>query len=184
LTIQKQAMAFVLLCTVVLTGLAFPAAAAPVDQKDAVALEVMHEVNELHKRTASVLASLEGGKGSPLFLSARYQIALDSDQAVAEYGPFQGNYAFTQAGDHTVRLSTEVTLTATYISDDVGQYSAMGGYRKLYASNATEQLSVVDDDARLKLRIETPARVQEGETFKLTAVPYDTNVPLNLVKIA
>jgi hypothetical protein len=142
------------------------------------------KVNDLYKRMASVLAGLEGSKGSPLFLSARYAMSLDNGQAVAEYGPFQRSYSFSQTGEHSLRLATEVTLTATYISDDVSQCSALGGYRKLYASAATEQFSIVEDEAHLKLRIDGPGRVLAGETFRLTAIPHETNVPLNAIKIA
>lgn len=93
-----------------------------------------------------------------------------------QYEPVRHGAVFRKPGEHVARLAVETSVAATLVSDDVTQNSLLQGYRKQYLSAATLPFSVVEDVARVVLRIDAPRTVRVGQSFQLVGVIEESQV--------
>jgi hypothetical protein len=142
------------------------------------------KIQELYQKMAAILGALEGGKGQAIFVSESYRMTVDGAAIRTEYKPFYKSYAYTSPGDHGVSLAHEMSLAATYVSSDVGEYSLLGGYKKAYSGSTTTAFSIIQEAARATIKISGPSTVKVKQSFTLTAGVQDTNLPGNNVFVS
>ncbi|MDD2923786.1 hypothetical protein [Rhodoferax sp.] len=143
------------------------------------------KMQDLLKKMNTILAALEGGKkGDVIFASAVYEFSVDGRPQPRQYAPVHHTAIFRTAGEHLARLAVETSVVATLLSDDITQHAILQGYRKKYPSTATLPFSVVDDTARVALRIDAPRTVKVGQSFQLIGVIEQSQVERLPVQIA
>ena len=140
---------------------------------------------DLVKKMNGILALLEGGKkGDVVFATASYEFSLDGKAQSKQYEPVRHGVVFRKPGEHVARLTVETSVAATMVSDDVTQHSLLQGYRKQYQSAASLPFSVVEDAARVVLRIDAPRTVRVGQSFQLVGVIEESQVDRQSLRIA
>ena len=140
-------------------------------------------MNDVFAKMKASLKALEAKGGDVLFISEKYQMALDGRWLGAEYWPASKTYTYRALGSHNAALRHELTLTATVVSADVGEHSLLGGYSKTFQDTVSDTFSIVEDVPRGGLRVSGPARVKVNQRFSLTAEIVGATVPASQLAV-
>ncbi|MBK7551108.1 MAG: hypothetical protein IPI61_05245 [Syntrophaceae bacterium] len=140
-------------------------------------------MNDVFAKMKASLKALEAKGGDVLFVSEKYQMALDGKWLGAEYWPASKTYTYRTLGSHNAALRHELTLTATVVSADVGEHSLLGGYSKTFQDTVSDTFSIVEDVPRGGLRVSGPARVKVNQRFSLTAEIIGATVPASQLAV-
>lgn len=140
-------------------------------------------MNEAFAKMRAALKALEGKGGDVLFVSEKYQMALDGKWLGAEYSPVSKTYTYRALGSHSAALRHELSLAATVVSADVEEHSLLGGTRKAFEDTVSDTFSIVEDVPRGSLRVSGPARVKVNQRFGLTAEIVGASVPASQLAV-
>ena len=141
------------------------------------------KMNDALGKMKTTLKALEGKGGDVLFISEKYQMALDGKWLGAEYSPAQKTYTYRALGTHSVALRHELNLTATVVSADVEEQTLLGGYRKAFQDTVADNFSIVEDIPRGSLRVSGYTRVKVNQRFSLTAEIVGATLPANQMAV-